>query len=98
MSLNGSLGPWKADGAADMETDDDDDGAVSAAVAGVLSSCIEQQHTNSVSFLPVLRDNDLHSGELPLLNALIFPSPQCYMERVLTLTKEDATGISCSAS
>lgn len=78
------------DGVADSSTDDDD--AVSTAVAGVLSSWNEQRHTDSVSFLPVLKDSILHSRELPLLNVLLFPSPQCYTVSVLTLTKDDTMG------
>ncbi|KPA86698.1 unspecified product [Leptomonas pyrrhocoris] len=69
--------------------DDDAADAVSSAVAGVLSSWSEQQHRSSVSFLPVLKDSIVRSGELPLLNVLLFPSPQCYTVSVLMLSKED---------
>lgn len=74
---------------ASVSDDDDDDDAVSSAVAGVLSSWNEQHYTNSVSFLPVLKESILHSGELPLLNVLLFPSPECYTVSVLTPSKDD---------
>ena len=58
-------------------------------MAGVLSSWNEQHYTNSVSFLPVLKESILHSGELPLLNVLLFPSPECYTVSVLMPSKDD---------
>ncbi|KPI84232.1 hypothetical protein ABL78_6718 [Leptomonas seymouri] len=85
---SGSIGSTFADFIEGTGTEEDSD-YVSTAVAGVLSSWNEQEHPSSISFLPLLKENLVRSGEVPLLNVLLFPSPQCYTVSVLMLAKED---------
>ncbi|KAK7201136.1 FYVE zinc finger containing protein [Novymonas esmeraldas] len=88
--FNGSVGGNMecSDVMLDSDDDDEDEDGVATAVAGVLTSSATQE-TMSVSFLPVLKDSIVQSGDLALLNVLLFPSPRCCTVTVVAASEED---------
>ncbi|KAF8278883.1 hypothetical protein TcBrA4_0107450 [Trypanosoma cruzi] len=65
---------------------DDDDGDVSAAVAGVYSSMDDGQHTGSLAFLAALQDNLRYSEGSDVIHVLIYVSATRYQVILVTVS------------
>lgn len=77
-----------SDSPTECDTENDEEGEASTAVAGVLSS-MDDRRTNSISFLPVLHDNLVRSDARNVLSVLLFPSERCYSVNVVTVEPQE---------